>query len=113
MVVLGVALLFGIAFAGIALKANVHFRGEKRLPMQWWVTGEVVWSAPRVFALAFIPAIAMCAFGAYVGTALNVPPSAEQEGMVLPSLLGLGVIFLGTQVFHLWMVEKTLRRNGN
>jgi hypothetical protein len=112
MVMLSVALLFGMVFAGLVMKANTRFRGEKRLPMQWWLTGEVTWSAPRVVALAFIPAIAMCVLGAYLVLALNIPPRAGQEGVVLPSFLAVGVIFSCIQLFHLWMIERTLRRNG-
>lgn len=112
MVMLGVALLFGFIFAGLALNANARFRGEKHLPMQWWLTGEVTWSAPRVFALAFIPALAMCILAAFVVLALNVPTRAGQEGMILPSLFATGAIFLCIQLFHLWMIRKTLRRNG-
>lgn len=112
MVLLGVAGLFGIVLAGIALRANARFRGEERLPMQWWLTGEVTWSAPRVVALAFIPALAICVLAAHVVLALNVPARPGQEGMVLPALLAMGAIFVACQLLHLWLIDKTLRRNG-
>lgn len=113
MVLLGVALLFGIVLAGLSLKANARFRSEKRLPMQWWLTGEVTWSAPRVFALAFIPALATCVLAACVLLMLNVPSRAGQEGMVLPTLIAVGAIFVACQLLHLWLIDRTLRRNGS
>ncbi|MES2451209.1 MAG: hypothetical protein V4610_11645 [Pseudomonadota bacterium] len=113
MVILGVAVVFGIVFAGLAFRANARFRDEKRLPMQWWLTGEVTWSAPRVFALAFIPALAICVFAACVALNLNVPSRAGQEGMVLPTLIGMGALFVACQFLHLWLIDKTLRRNGS
>lgn len=54
-------ILIGIAFSAamwsVAQRASARFRDEARLPMQWWLDGEVTWSAPRRVALAFIPAV--------------------------------------------------------
>ena len=113
MVMLGVAALFGIVLAGLALRANARFRNEKRLPMQWWLNGEVTWSAPRIFALALIPALAICVLAACVALNLNVPSRAGQEGMVLPTLIAMGAIFVACQLLHLWLIDKSLRRNGS
>lgn len=48
-----------LVVCALACRADVRFRSEDRLPMQWWITGEVTWSAPRRLALAFMPALAM------------------------------------------------------
>ena len=76
-------------------------RGEKHLPMQWWLTGELTWSARRGSALAFIPPLAMCVFATCVVLALNVLTAAGQEGMFLPSLFAINVIFMSIQLFYL------------
>ena len=108
-----IAAFFVLILGGLALWANSRFRGEDRLPMQWWFTGEVTWSAPRPLALAFIPALAVCAFAAYALLAAKVPPRPGQESMMFPAFIGLGAMFVAVQLLHLWLVEKTLRRNGS
>lgn len=113
MVVLGVAILFALILTGLALGANARFRSERHLPMQWWMTGEVTWSAPRVVALAFIPTLAIVTLAACVVLMLNVPPRVGQEALVVPSLIAVGAIFVGCQLLHLWLIDKTLRRKGS
>lgn len=109
--------LIGIAFAlvlcGIALRANASFRDEDRLPMQWGLDGEVTWSAPRRIALAFIPAFSILTLLGLTVLLSSARPRPGQEGLVIPSLIAVGMIFLGAQLFHLWMVAKTVRRNGS
>jgi hypothetical protein len=113
MTVIVIAFLFSMAQCGIALAANVRLRRADRLPMQWWLTGEVTWSAPRPLALAFIPGLAACVLGSLVLLSLNTVPRPGQEGMLLPTFIGIGVIFVAIQLLHLWLVEKTLRRDGS
>lgn len=107
------AALFSLALFGLAWRANGRFRREDRLPMQWWLNGEVTWSAPRAIALAFIPALAFFVFASLIVLSRNVAPRPGQEGMVLPTLIGLGATFVFIQILHFWLIEKTLRRNGN
>lgn len=106
-------ILFGLVIAVVALRANVRFRRQDRLPMQWLLTGEVTWSAPRPVALALIPALALCTFAGLLVVLFNTLPRPGQEGMVIPSLIAIGTLFLAIQLFHLWLIEKTLRRNGS
>jgi len=80
--------------------------------MQWWLTGEVTWWAPRPLALAFIPAWAAFTFAACGFLAINVPSRAGQEGLVLPALVGMGVLFVAVQMLHLWLIGKTVQRSG-
>ncbi len=106
------AILFCVALAGVALRADTRLRDEKRLPMQWWLDGEVTWSAPRAMALAFIPALALCVFTMLIILFASIPPRHGQEDMVLPTVIGFGTALLAAQALHLWLIEKTLRRNG-
>ena len=81
--------------------------------MQWWLTGDVTWSAPRPLALAFVPALAICVLTTYVGMAMNVRPGVGQENQVLPTLIGFGAMFIVIQLLHLWLTGITLRRGGS
>jgi hypothetical protein len=110
---LSAAFLFILAHTGLALWANNRFQHEERLPMSWWVTGEVTWSAPRLLALAFHPALAVVTFATLALLATKVPPRVGQEDMVLPAFVGLGMTLVAAQAFHLWLIAKTLSRNGS
>lgn len=106
-----IGLLFCLASCGIAISANKRLRAETRLPMQWWLGGEVIWSAPRPIALAFVPSLAVLVFAGLAVLSVYTRPRPGQEGMVIPSLFAVGLIFLAAQAFHLWMVERTVRRD--
>jgi len=110
---LSAAFVFILTHTGLALWANHRFQDEERLPMSWWLTGEVTWSAPRPLALAFMPALAVATFVTLALLATKVPPRAGQEDMVLPVFVGLGTMFVAVQVFQLWLITKTRSRNGS
>jgi hypothetical protein len=112
MVLVAIGCAFGAVIIWLALGANSRFSGERRLPMQWWLNGEVTWDAPRRVALAFIPTLAIVVFGLYVALSLTTKPKPGDEQLVIPVILFLGFLFLGIQLFHLYLVRKTLRRNG-
>ena len=111
-----VLVTIGSAFAAVmiwlALRANTRFSGERHLPMQWWLNGEVTWYAPRRLALAFIPTLAIIVFALYVGLSLTTKPRAGDEKLVIPAMLFMGFLFLGIQWLHLYLARKTLDRNG-
>ena len=106
-----VAVIVGMLLGVLAYRADMRFRNEDRLPMQWWLNGEVTWSAPRRLALAFIPALAVAVLGILVLTSLTLQPRAGQESQMLPVFIGLGA-FVGVQLVHLWLIDRTLRRNA-
>ncbi len=112
MIMSGIAVIFGFVLCALAFQANVRFQNENRLPMQWWLTGEVTWSAPRVLALAFVPVSAIFVLTIYVAMALTKPPRIGQEALVLPILFVLGAGFIALQLAHLWLIARTLQRNG-
>ncbi|GGE78524.1 hypothetical protein [Sphingomonas prati] len=81
--------------------------------MQWWFDGEVTWSALRRIALAFIPVSALLTLASLTILSFTMPPRPGQEGMVLPVLIGIGVMFVVIQRLHLWLIRRTLRTNGS
>ncbi len=107
-----VSAVFVVIISALAYRANIRFRNERRLPMQWGITGAVNWSAPRSVALAFIPILAIGVLGFQVFMALNVPARAGQEALVFPVLVGTGATLVAVQLLHLWLIERTLRRNA-
>lgn len=111
-VLLTIAIAFGTRLCWLGVRANDRFSREKRLPMQWRLDGEVTWYAPRQIALAFIPALAICMFAFYIVLAFTSKPRPGDEHLVLPILVLLGIAFLAVQWLHIYLVAKTLRRNG-
>lgn len=45
MATVGITIFFALLLCGLAIRANSRFRNRDRLPMQWWLTGDVTWSA--------------------------------------------------------------------
>lgn len=103
-----VLLLFVAISVVVAVRANVRFRAVDRLPMQWSLTGEVNWFAPRRIALGIMPGLTFALLGVQVGLSLFVPPRAGQEHLVLPVLILTGVALLGGQQLHLWLAARTI-----
>ena len=110
MIILSIATVFGLMACGLALQANARFKGEHRLPMQWWLNGEVTWTAPRKFALAFLPALTIGVLGFFVFLANAAKPRAGQEWLLVPSLIFLGGMFLAIQLLHYWLISRSLRK---
>jgi uncharacterized membrane protein len=87
--------------------------------MQWSLSrskslsSSVNWQAPRVLALSFTPFLAICVLTLFVVGAMCLTPRPGQEGMVMPSLMLIGSIFVAVHSFHLWLIAKTLYRNDN
>lgn len=92
--------------------ADGRFRDQRRLPMQWFLDGRVTWTAPRRFALAFIPGLAIPIIWATVALTIFVSPRPGQEGFEIPVTLFMGGIFVAVHFLHLWLIDKHLKRNG-
>ncbi|MBW6527500.1 hypothetical protein KZ813_11675 [Sphingomonas sp. RHCKR7] len=105
-----VSVISVLMVCALAYRADALFYSEERLPMQWWITGEVTWSAPRRLALAFMPALAIVLLGFVTIMALYVPARAGEEGLVLPTMIGMGATLIAMQLLHFWLIGKTLRR---
>ena len=97
---------------GIAMWANRHFHRAARLPMQWGLRGTVNWSAPRVWALSFIPLLAFGFFAFFTLLMLTKGPRDGQENVVIPAGVGMSAMYITIQILHLWGAARTLRRDN-
>lgn len=113
MILLAVAIAFSFVLCWLAARANVKFSNERQLPMQWGLDREVTWYAPRRFALASVPGLAICVFAFYVVLSFTSKPRPGDEYLVLPILILLGSVFIAVQLLHLYLIERTLRRKGS
>lgn len=97
-----VASLIGFTISVLlAVIANRRFREFKRLPMQWGVSGQVNWTAPRALALAFVPVLYLLLSGVLILAARSDPEkfTVKSVGIVLIALIA-------AQIFHLWMIDR-------
>ena len=119
MAVLIVSAIFALVMIGLSIRANARFRQEKELPMQWLLTRSeplsrsVVRTAPRAFVSSLTPFLAICTLALFNVVAMTLTPRPGQEGMLFPSLIFIGSVFVAAHVFHLRLIGKTLRRNGH
>ncbi len=109
MTVLILAVVIALVMIGLSVRANSRFGDEKRLPMQWSISGSVNWTAPRVVALSFTPVLTIGILIFFVIGSMTMNPRPGQEGAVVPTLLAMGGVFIAAHVFHLWLIDKTLR----
>ena len=115
MIVTILTTVIGLTMIVLAVRANSRFRQEQKLPMQWMLSrsrplsNTVIWSAPRILALSLVPALAIVVLALFAIGSTILTPRPGQEGMVIPSLIFIGGIFLGAQILHLRLIEKTLR----
>lgn len=111
--------IFGLIMVGLSIRANTRFRHEPRLPMQWMISKSqplsqtMIRSAPRVFVLSFTPFLAICVLSLIAVGAMTTTPRRGDEGVLLPSVLLIGGVFVAAHIFHLWLIERTLHRSGN
>jgi hypothetical protein len=92
--------------------ANNRFHDQMRLPLQWFLDGVVTWTAPRRFALAFIPALAIPIIWATVALTIFGHPRPGQEGFEIPVTLFMGGIFVAVHYLHIRLINNHLKRNG-
>lgn len=111
--VLIVSTLFILIICMLAYRAETRFHDEARLPMQWGFTGKVNWTAPRRLALAFMPALACALLGFFTFMSINVGPRAGQEDLVFPILFIIGTTLVAAQLFHFWLIERSIGRGNN
>lgn len=107
-----IGLIATVILVRMSLLANNRFRDQMRLPMQWFLNGEVTWTAPRRLALAFIPALAIPIIWATVALTIFVPPRSGQDGFEIPVTLFMGGVFVAVYFLHIWLIDKHLKRNG-
>lgn len=108
-----IAAVATLLLIGISVRADAMFRDKERLPRQWAWSGEVIGTAPRRIALAFLPAIAMATIWGAVILSLTVQPRAGQEGFVLPNLAVLAFGFVAAHYFYVRLVKRHFQRRGH
>ncbi|KAB2718282.1 hypothetical protein [Brucella intermedia] len=99
--------MFAVGLVGFALSvllavaANSRFADLERLPMQWGLSGQVNWTAPRVLGLAFVPVLYAVLAGIFIWAAEHDPEkyTAKSVGIVLIALIAV-------QILHLWMIDR-------
>lgn len=94
--------LIGFALSVLlAVAANSRFADLERLPMQWGLSGQVNWTAPRVLGLAFVPVLYAVLAGIFIWAAEHDPEkyTAKSVGIVLIALIAV-------QILHLWMIGR-------
>tara|TARA_R110001606_G_scaffold136898_6_gene274649 strand:- start:3817 stop:4158 length:342 start_codon:yes stop_codon:yes gene_type:complete len=97
-----------IVMTEMSRRANYRYRSETTLPMQWLLDGTVTKTAPRRFALAFIPALFAFVLIAMVIISIFVPTKPGDEGLVIPAIAFVALLFVALYAFYLWMVAKSL-----
>ena len=106
---LSIATVVILALCFASLKADRRFRNADRLPMQWSLAGEVNWTAPRRLALSFTPALASVILIAIALTILlSGHPRPGQEGLGVPIVLLVGLVFVGVHAMHLRLISRSI-----
>ncbi|MBB4092517.1 hypothetical protein HGG72_08745 [Ochrobactrum pecoris] len=85
----------------LAVIANRRFKELERLPMQWGLSGQVNWTAPRIPALAFIPLLY-----ALLASVLISAAQRDPEKYTLQSVGMVFIVVIAAQILHLWMIDR-------
>ena len=107
-IVLGAVLVL----IAMSRRADRRFRRVDRLPMQWLLSGEVTWTAPRRIALSLIPGLAATILTAMAVMMRLTKPRPGQEGYEIPILLIMAALWVAIHAFHIWMIGRTLGGRG-
>jgi hypothetical protein len=108
-----IAALTLIALTVMSLRANQRFIRERRLPMQWSLSGSVNWTAPRLLALAFTPVLAAVVLTAATITSITIAPRPGQAGEVVPAIIALSLCFVAAHALHLWLIGRSVQANDS
>ena len=108
-----IALFALLTLIGMSLRANRKFAGERRLPMQWSMSGTVNWTAPRPLALSFTPMLAGLVLVAATAATIMTEPRPGQEGMAVPVILFLSAAFLAVHSLHLRLISELTNPTGS
>jgi len=83
-------------------RAEKVYATRDQLPMQFGLNGAVGWSAPRRWALSFSPILAMV---------IMVPTAFAEPGAGV--MVFVGACMIGGHALHLWLIERTFRKDGS
>lgn len=99
-----VAILIVLGMAVIS--AWAHFivaPGQKRLPMQWSLSGKVNWTAPRAVALLFTPVL----IGVVMLFVVVLETDPAERDMALLAVCVIGPI---VHLLHIALIARQARR---
>lgn len=103
-----IAAAFTAVLVAIAIAADRRLGERGNLPMQWTLAGRAIWSAPRRFALAFVPVIGIVIlFGIAFGE-IGDPTGDGSTARDVQAMIGIALV--AGQLLHLWMVRRTMGR---
>lgn len=87
-----------LALVAASLIAWLILPKADRLPMNWGLSGRPTWTAPRVMALTFTPALALVTTGVIL--------------LIAPGDVGFAAVvalaFLAAHLVHLWLIRRQL-----
>ncbi|QHL90530.1 hypothetical protein GVO57_06340 [Sphingomonas changnyeongensis] len=112
-----ICMIFCMLMVRLFTKANSRFQHENTLPLHWIFSASqplsktVTQSGPRFLVLGLVPALAICTMTVIAVGALTLKPRPGQEGMILPSVIFIGGLFVAVYVLHLWLIEQALRQD--
>lgn len=102
------AAAFTAILVAIAIAADRRLGERGNLPMQWTLGGHATWTAPRRFALAFVPVIGIVIL---FGIALGENGDPTGDGSAARDVQAMiGVALVAGQLLHLWLVRRSLAR---
>jgi len=102
----GVACVTIALLIAVSLVADRAFSSEDRLPMQWTLSGRVVWTAPRRRALLFTPVLAAVVLFATAAVLSVVGEASSTDGLLV--MCFVSGMLVGVHGFHLWLVRRTV-----
>lgn len=101
-----ITLLTVAMLAAASSWASARYPAVARLPMQWSLTGRVIWSAPRAIALSLTPVLAALVMGAAVLFTAGSP----DDGKVAVVFVVMAASFGFAHALHIWLIDRSLRR---
>lgn len=102
------AAAFTAILIAIAIAADRRLGDRGDLPMQWTLGGHATWSAPRRFALAFVPLIGIVIL---FGIAFGENGDSTGDGRASRDVQAvIGVALVAGQLLHLYLVRRLLAR---
>ncbi|HTG38084.1 hypothetical protein [Sphingomonas sp.] len=107
-----IAALAIAVLTGMSMRANRWFRDERRLPMQWWLDSSVTWTAPRRWALAFMPILATVTLVPLTIISATTAPRPGQEELAIPAFVLMAATLIAIHALHLWLMRRTVDRRG-
>ncbi|WP_242118276.1 hypothetical protein [Sphingomonas lacusdianchii] len=93
----------------MSVRYDQRRRRVARLPMQWSLSGQVNWTAPRRLALAVTPVLAAIVLTVMTTSSLIAPRGGQDP---LPILLLGSLLFVVAHALHLYLSDRTLDRAG-